>query len=168
MQFLIPDNLRKTAGIYIIRAKGIHHVYVGSSRDLSNRFGNHVSMLNTGNHHNTRLQAFVNEYGINSLSFDLLESVAIGEDLAVVEQRWINELQSYKPEKGFNASLTVGQSNIVKESDPLISVRAQKALIERGKQIATKRGMNLSVMMRMLLIDEVTRIEALEKASASK
>jgi predicted DNA binding CopG/RHH family protein len=50
----------------------------------------------------------------------------------------------------------------------LISVRAQKALIERGRQIASKRGMNLSVMMRMLLIDEVARIEALEKASASR
>jgi antitoxin component of RelBE/YafQ-DinJ toxin-antitoxin module len=50
----------------------------------------------------------------------------------------------------------------------LISVRAQKTLIERGRQIASRRGMNLSVMMRMLLIDEVARIEALEKASASR
>lgn len=45
----------------------------------------------------------------------------------------------------------------------LISVRAQKDLIEEGKRIAGKRGISLSDLVRMLLIDEVERIKAQEK-----
>ena len=50
-----------------------------------------------------------------------------------------------------------------KENTGLISVRAQRELIERGKRVAAKRGVNLSGLVRMLLIAEVERIEALEK-----
>ena len=45
----------------------------------------------------------------------------------------------------------------------LISVRAQKELIEEGKRIAGKRGVSLSDLVRMLLIEEVERIKAQEK-----
>lgn len=45
----------------------------------------------------------------------------------------------------------------------LISVRAQKDLIEEGKRIAGKRGISLSDLVRMLLIEEVERIKAQER-----
>lgn len=50
-----------------------------------------------------------------------------------------------------------------KDSMGIISVRAQKELIERGKQAAAKRGFSLSDMVRMLLIEELERIESLKK-----
>jgi antitoxin component of RelBE/YafQ-DinJ toxin-antitoxin module len=45
----------------------------------------------------------------------------------------------------------------------LISVRAQKSLIQEGKRVASKRGVSLSDLVRMLLIEEIERIKALEK-----
>lgn len=45
----------------------------------------------------------------------------------------------------------------------LISVRAQKTLIEEGKRVASKRGISLSDLVRMLLIEEIERVKALEK-----
>ena len=45
----------------------------------------------------------------------------------------------------------------------LISVRAQRELIEEGKRIASKRGISLSDLVRMLLIDEVDRVKVQEK-----
>lgn len=47
----------------------------------------------------------------------------------------------------------------------LISVRAQKSLIQEGKRVAGKRGISLSDLVRMLLIEEIERIKALEKAA---
>lgn len=51
----------------------------------------------------------------------------------------------------------------IEKATGLISVRAQKDLIEEGKRIAGKRGISLSDLVRMLLIEEVERIKAQEK-----
>ncbi len=61
------------SGIYKILNTIDERIYVGSSKNMEKRFNVHKCELNTKKHKNPHLLNFINKYGIDKLSFEVLE-----------------------------------------------------------------------------------------------
>ncbi len=92
------------SGIYCLKNTIDEKCYVGSAQKLNYRLWNHRHKLTKGIHTNNRLQNFVNKYGIDSIYFEILEPVEIG-NLIIREQYYIDTL---KPD--FNILLKAGSN----------------------------------------------------------
>ncbi len=101
MSFLISTDLRNACGIYIINSDVDSRSYIGSTRCFWTRFRRHRSALNRGTAGSYRLQQFVNQHGIGSLAFQMLE-VCEPEVLVKREQHFLDLYRSYLPKLGFN------------------------------------------------------------------
>jgi group I intron endonuclease len=75
-------------GIYKIQCLQEDTCYIGSSKDIVNRWNYHKSSLNRGNHTNERLQLAWDAYGDESFTFLILEET---DNLVVQEQFWIDK-----------------------------------------------------------------------------
>lgn len=65
--------MNKISGIYGIFSKDNKKVYVGQSADIKTRWRKHRESLKSNRHHCAYLQRYVNKYGINSITFEVLE-----------------------------------------------------------------------------------------------
>lgn len=96
------------AGIYKIINTVNNHLYVGSSKNLKHRKGQHFSTLKHNKHRNYHLQCAYNKYGGENFIFEIIEiievEVSILQDtLLKREQYWIDTLH---PE--YNIAQTAG------------------------------------------------------------
>lgn len=106
MKYLIEH--KNKSGIYKITNSINLKIYVGSAINLYKRFIGHKNQFVT-NKHNDRFQNFVNKYGIDTLSFCLIEYC--DKDMLIErEQYWIDHYQSYKSKLGYNVSKTAGST----------------------------------------------------------
>lgn len=90
---IVPDNL-SGCGIYRIVQKDTGRSYVGMSQSIKKRLDNHIKLLQKNKHINGELQRDVNIYGIDSISFELLEEVAWKDRFYVLferESHWIKQ-----------------------------------------------------------------------------
>jgi group I intron endonuclease len=62
-----------TPGIYSITSKATQKIYIGSSRDVVDRWKQHQRSLRGGRHRNAHLQSHFNKYGLDDLVFEVLE-----------------------------------------------------------------------------------------------
>lgn len=69
---MLIENIRKS-GIYCISNNIDNRVYIGSTNCFKERFSEHKNSLLKNKHHCIHLQNFVNKYGINSLTFKIIE-----------------------------------------------------------------------------------------------
>src|SRR5437016_1969320 len=95
-------DLVNRSGIYIIYSVLDGRSYIGSSRNISERWKGHLDGLGRKKHHNHHLQNFFNKYGEKILIFDVLEFCKIKDLLA--REQWY--LDTMKPE--FNSCGTAG------------------------------------------------------------
>src|SRR5271157_5637035 len=102
--------MEKLSGIYSIVHIESGRPYVGSALDIYKRWSEHKSELTYNYHDNQRLQNFWNKYGEVAFEFKILELVADPSTLLVREQYWMDRLQSYDRDKGFNIR-KVAESN---------------------------------------------------------
>ena len=65
-------------------------VYIGSTKDLNKRWNDHKSSLIKNKHYNKHLQRFVNKYGIDTLTFSIIEKVDDNNNLLIREQIYID------------------------------------------------------------------------------
>jgi group I intron endonuclease len=83
----------KKVCVYVITSK-IHpeRLYIGSTVDFTARKSHHTRALEKGEHHNRILQNHFNKYGIDDLSFDIIELIEFEskEHLLSREQYFIN------------------------------------------------------------------------------
>ena len=91
-----------TSGIYTIRCVPNDTYYVGQSRNVLSRFRDHRKALNSGRHHNRRLQACWIKYGSEAFEFNL-EMPCEEEELSAREQM-VAEAFRDAEEKLFNLS----------------------------------------------------------------
>ena len=106
MKYLIEH--KNKSGIYKITNSINLKIYVGSAINLYKRFIGHKNQFIT-NKHNDRFQNFMNKYGIDTLSFCLIEYC--DKDMLIErEQYWIDYYQSYKSKLGYNVSKTAGST----------------------------------------------------------
>jgi len=99
-------------GIYKIINKINGKLYVGSSKHIHQRWDEHEEMLVNNRHHSIKLQRAWNKYGKDNFKFDIIQECKESE-LLDVEQRWIDELDSFK--NGYNC--TNDTKNPFKEYD---------------------------------------------------
>jgi group I intron endonuclease len=88
-------------GIYIIVCLITWKIYIGSSGDWENRCRRHRRELLVNKRNNSKLQRAWNKYGCDNFVFELLESCG-KENLAILEQYWLDKTLSYERERGFN------------------------------------------------------------------
>ncbi len=89
-------------GIYAIVNCVNGKVYVGSAVDIKRRWIRHVHRLRVGTHTNPILQATWNKHGEFSFDFIVLEEVFDHIWLMLREQLWLNDVQPWKRENGYN------------------------------------------------------------------
>src|SRR5579859_1690375 len=80
-------------GIYAIHNILTQDRYIGSSHDMTNRFSQHTALLRRGQHHARRLQDAWNMYGEDAFVFMVLETLPDTDQLATVEQRYLDAEQ---------------------------------------------------------------------------
>jgi group I intron endonuclease len=78
-------------------------MYIGSSKNLINRFNRHKNDLKQNKHYNSYLQNSYNKYGIENFEYEILEYC--NEEVRVEkEQIWLDSINSYNPLIGYNLS----------------------------------------------------------------
>jgi hypothetical protein len=100
----------RPAGVIAIRCTVNNKVLFISSLNLNGLLDRHEFELRLGSHYNKELQKDWNTYGRENFTFEILEqletkndpSYDYGKDLAVLEELWLEELQPYDPERGYN------------------------------------------------------------------
>jgi group I intron endonuclease len=102
--------MEKISGIYSIVHIESGRPYVGSALDIYKRWSEHKSELTYNYHDNQRLQHFWNKYGEAAFEFKILELVVDPSLLLNREQFWMDKLESYNRDKGFNIR-KVAESN---------------------------------------------------------
>jgi hypothetical protein len=127
----------KRTGIYIIKSKiKPERTYVGSAVDIAQRWRDHLSTLNNERHRSPMLQNHVNKYGIEDLSFSILELVMFKEDLVQREQYYIDALNPF-----FNCLKIAGSPIGHKHSE---ETKRKIAIGNTGKPLSEERKRKIS------------------------
>lgn len=115
------------SGIYKIQSKiKSERIYIGSAKDISQRWRKHLNDLKNQKHHSYKLQRHYNKYGIVDLEFSVLLGCEIA-DLNKTEQYFID---SYKPY--FNICPFAGSSRcreISEETREKLSISAKNRVV---------------------------------------
>ena len=132
-------------GIYCIVCKADGRMYVGQSRRISGRWGDHLKELREGRGL-PRLQKAWDQYGPDQFSFEVLEEVTNSDDLGVRKQHYIDTLQtvthglntlptagsfkSYTPDE--EARRKIGNASRNRSPETLLKMRQAKLGKRRG------------------------------------
>lgn len=113
------------SGIYLITCQPHGRLplyYIGQSKNIHLRFGQHKTSLRSGSHFNRKLQNFWNAHGSESFKFEPLEFCEV-DKLDDFEQWWINE--------------TIGHDRVFNVgTDPAAPSRGRKFSAEHKARIA--------------------------------
>jgi group I intron endonuclease len=133
--------MNRPSGVYQIQSKiKPERIYIGSAVSILQRWGLHLKGLGKGTHHSSKLQNHVNKYGIDDLSFSIIEP-CLPEWLTTREQYYLNKLKPY-----FNICRVAGSVFGIKRSKESIEKRLEtmkghKVSDEtREKMSAAKKG----------------------------
>jgi group I intron endonuclease len=96
-------------GIYQIKNNINNKIYIGSSKDITKRWNNHITNLNNNTHHSYKLQNDWIKYNIKDFSFSILEIIYDDKKLLVREQFYIDQ---YDIEKLYNVMSYTKYNNI--------------------------------------------------------
>lgn len=96
-------------GVFQIRNLVNEKVFVGAAMNLPGIFNRHKFELQMGGHKNLSLQVEWNEFGADKFAFEILDELTpvsdpqhdYREDLAFLEEMWLEKLQPYG-ERGYN------------------------------------------------------------------
>ena len=90
-------------GVYKIENTKNHKVYIGSSKDIYNRWKQHIKMLEAGKHHSYKLQRVYDRLKDKSiLNFSIIENVSDESKLKTREQYYIDKYDAFNT--GYNCS----------------------------------------------------------------
>ena len=76
----IYKNMVPPMGIFSLRNNQTGRVFLGSSLNLKNKYERIKLMLGMGNHNNSELQKDWNNYGEESFTFEILETLEVKDD----------------------------------------------------------------------------------------
>jgi group I intron endonuclease len=101
-----------------------NNIYIGSAIDIISRKQKHLSELKLGKHKNNRLQNHVNKYGVDDLTFSVLEP-CFPDWLLAREQEYIDNLKPY-----FNICKIAGNTLGIKFSE---EAKKKISMAKKGK-----------------------------------
>lgn len=110
------------AGIYQITNTVSGKIFIGKGINVRGILNSQQAQLKFGSHQNSVLQADWNQYGEGEFLFDVVDQLdtankspqEIREDLAMLEELWLEKLQPYG-ERGYNK---IPHEKSTKESRP--------------------------------------------------
>lgn len=94
------------SGIYQIKNTINDKLYIGQTKNFSNRKRSHLKSLKNGTHYNRYLQRSYSKYGQDCFVFEIIERCEV-EILNTRERYWIRKLQTEYKENGYNAAYAV-------------------------------------------------------------
>jgi group I intron endonuclease len=113
--------MKNQSGIYKIQSViKPERIYIGSAMNISERWHKHLMDLGINKHHSIKLQNHVNKYGIEDLSFSIIEP-CFPDWLMMREQYYMDKLKPY-----FNMSLVASNTFGVRKSSESIKKGAEK------------------------------------------
>lgn len=86
--------------VYAIQHNATKKIYVGSSRDVENRYKAHINALRRGDHPVEDMQSDFDKYG-EDYSLYILDEIKSFTDRSK-ERKWMTELKTYQRDKGYN------------------------------------------------------------------
>lgn len=102
----------KIAGIYEIKNIKTDKVYIGQSKDIMERWRDHVRRLKKQKHDNHYLQNAWNKYGAEAFCFNILETCEPDfNTLNELEVKWINKKNALDDKYGYNIASGGGNAN---------------------------------------------------------
>lgn len=143
----VTDQDLRLPGIYCIKNIVSGRIYVGSAKDIHDRWRLHRKELRLGIHHSSVFQRSWNKHGPEAFQITILESVDKFENLITREQIWIDRLNAACPKTGLNRSPKAGSTLGLKykrSEQSLIVIR--QILIERNKSPEHRRKVSQSKM----------------------
>jgi group I intron endonuclease len=119
---IINNNITDT-GIYEIKCTITNKVYIGSSKHMTRRLREHVNELRKQKHCNSCLQGVWNKYGENSFICNCIENLDPNisyDELLLIEQTYLDKIQPWKRDIGFNLSKIANRPPYLKgEAHPM-------------------------------------------------
>jgi group I intron endonuclease len=140
------------SGIYVILCEKAGKAYVGSSKHINERFGQHKHDLRKNVHPNKKLQHAYNKYGLNEFEFGVLENCS-EDQLLQREQFYIDSLlgDAFR-DVGFNLAPIAGRmKGIIAWNKGLKLGKQSTELIQ--KRVEGRRGYRHSVETRQKIAD---------------
>jgi len=139
------------SGIYKITNTANGKVYIGSSKDMQNRFKTHKRALNTNKHHSTKLQRAWNKHGSESFTFDVILLCSI-ENLIMYEQILIDHNKAVKD--GYNICIKSGSREGTPHSKDVVN-----------KMTASQRSYRKKHLWKgnMMCLSEIAELENIER-----
>ncbi|MGH7974757.1 MAG: GIY-YIG nuclease family protein [bacterium] len=132
-----------TCYIYSITHISSGKLYIGSTTDIYSRWAIHKCRLKGRNHPNRYLQSAWNKYGESQFEFEIIEEVLDTDKMIGREQYWMDKLQSYNRQVGFNFRVAA-QSNIgFKHTEETIE-RMRLARLGKYPSKKTRQKMSLA------------------------
>lgn len=136
-------------------------VYIGSTKDLYSRLGDHFKGL-FGNYHNNRhLQFAWNKYGAENFTYKIVQFTSI-ENLAKAEQAWMDWTKCCDDKHGYNfcpiARSPQGRKHTELAKAKMSAWHKQKKLSEDHKRniaLAGKRRINSEETRRKISINNI-------------
>jgi len=123
-----------------------NYYYIGSTKDLSERFNMHLRNLKNGTHHNKYMQNCYNKYPVGWQCI-MLEEVKDIKSLTEIEQKYINE--HYKQPGCMNLSSIAGKPLAYKgmKKRPMSEHTKEKiSLWRKGKPMSQSAKAKLSML----------------------
>jgi group I intron endonuclease len=134
-----------TPGIYAIVNKENGKLYVGSAVSVYHRLVTHVHRLRKGIHSNPILQAAWKKWGESSFDFEILESFDDKFWLLPREQRWLDTLEPWKRDSGYNI-LSTAESRQGHETSE--ATRKKLSLANKGRKFPPSFGQAISKALK--------------------
>lgn len=135
----MPSSIPRTSGIYKIICTANGKIYVGSAKNLRERWRGHQKVLRKGSHHSIHLQNAWNKYGENSFIFEVIELVMPWSRIDR-EQYWLDKLKPYNRRNGFNIAKKAEPFGDRQEYTP--ERRAKISETHKGNQYCKGRKMS--------------------------
>lgn len=132
--------VEKKPGIYLIFCLANQRVYIGQSKNLKSRLGQHQAELRGGYHHNDYLQNAYNKYGVDMFVFrpcEYPEDTTV-ENLILREAYWIEQFDAMNPRRGFNMKEA---GSIGRHTD---ETKAKISKIHKGKTVSDETKAKMS------------------------
>lgn len=130
-------------GIYSITNRINGKKYVGSAVDIRRRWREHKHLLCENKHHSLHLQSAWNLYREESFIFEVLERVEDKNDLVKIEQYYLDWMQTYFRENGYNvcieAKSRLGLLASLETKEKLSKARIGKYCGENSHNFGKKR-----------------------------
>ena len=139
------------SGIYKITNTANNKIYIGSSKDLAERWASHKQRLRKQTHANAHLQSAWNTYGEDAFRFEVVEYVPDPAHLLKKEQWYLDNTKCLDRECGYNICPSAFSSSHSDETRAKISAARSgtKASAEtKAKLSAERKGKKKSLEWR--------------------